>query len=153
MTFGFNQKADIYAQNVVVGRNGSSFDLCTHEDCKRVTIPVLGKFNVENVLAAAAIAYSLGLSIEDMAKALRTLPMVPGRMEKVETLKGVDIIVDYAHKPDALEKVGDVILNNGDFSIIFLQPYDKLKKAREILKRKNYYKNWSIDYYQDVVNH
>lgn len=55
--------------------------------------------------------------------------------------------------PDALEKVGDVILNNGDFSIIFLQPYDKLKKAREILKRKDYYKNWSIDYYQDVVNH
>lgn len=121
VTFGFTKKADIYAQNVVVGSNGSSFDLCTQEDCKRVTIPVLGKFNVENVLAAVAIAYSLGLSIDDMAKVLRTLPMVPGRMEKIETLKGVDIIVDYAHKPDALEKVFQTIKESytGKVFIVF----------------------------------
>lgn len=121
ITFGFSKKADINAQNVVVGRNGSSFDLCTHEDCKRVTIPTLGRFNVENVLAAVAIAYSLGMEMVDIFKALPSLPMVPGRMEKVETDRGVDIIVDYAHKPDALEKVFQTIKESytGKVFIVF----------------------------------
>ena len=53
--------------------------------------------------------------------------------------------------PDNIEKVDNVVLNNGDYAVIFLQPSDKLNKAREILKKKGYYKNWSFSYYQDVV--
>lgn len=53
--------------------------------------------------------------------------------------------------PETVEKVENIVLNNGEYAIIFLQPLDKLKNARKILERKGYYKNWTKDYYYDVV--
>ncbi|MCH9617441.1 MAG: UDP-N-acetylmuramoyl-L-alanyl-D-glutamate--2,6-diaminopimelate ligase [Chlamydiia bacterium] len=105
ITFGFSKKADIYAEKVVMTKDGSTFDLCSSEEKKRVTISSIGKFNIENALAASAIAYALGISLEKIACRLETLPAVPGRMEKIKNDLGIEIIVDYAHKPDALEKV------------------------------------------------
>lgn len=54
--------------------------------------------------------------------------------------------------PDLLEEVNNVVLNNGSYAIIFLQPLEKLNKARKILKSKGYYKNWTNEYYLDVIN-
>lgn len=69
--------------------------------------------------------------------------------EKFLSARGFIALEDH---PNEIEKVNDVVLNNGLYATIFLQSFDKLKKSREILKTKGYYKNWSIDYYQDVVN-
>jgi UDP-N-acetylmuramoyl-L-alanyl-D-glutamate--2,6-diaminopimelate ligase len=121
ITFGLSKKADIYADKVVMTKEGSTFDLCTSEEKKRVTISSIGKFNIENALAAAAIAYSLGISLEKIANRVETLPQVPGRMEKIENDLGLDIIVDYAHKPDALEKVFQTIKEtlSGKLIVVF----------------------------------
>jgi hypothetical protein len=53
--------------------------------------------------------------------------------------------------PDEIEQVDDVILNQGSWAIIFLQPVNKLNYARSVLQKKGYYENWSNDYYTDVV--
>lgn len=68
--------------------------------------------------------------------------------EKFLSERGFVALEDH---PDLLEKVKDVILNNGNYAVIFLQPFDKLNKARKILKKKGYYKNWTTEYYQEVV--
>lgn len=68
--------------------------------------------------------------------------------EKFLIKRGYVALEDH---PDTLELVEDVILNNGNYAMIFLQPLEKLSKAREILKRKGYYKNWTTEYYQEVV--
>lgn len=64
-----------------------------------------GKFNAENILAAVRLAEGLGVGAEEIQKGIFDLKGVPGRLERVDNAKGVNVWVDYAHKPDALEKV------------------------------------------------
>jgi UDP-N-acetylmuramoyl-L-alanyl-D-glutamate--2,6-diaminopimelate ligase len=72
----------------------------------RVTaqLPLLGAFNVSNALAAAATAWALALAPADVARRLESAPQVPGRMERLVDREFV-IVRDYAHTPDALERV------------------------------------------------
>lgn len=64
-----------------------------------------GRFNAFNILAAASIARGLGIPPEAVAQGLSSLRLVPGRLERVANPRGIHVLVDYAHKPDALEKV------------------------------------------------
>jgi UDP-N-acetylmuramoyl-L-alanyl-D-glutamate--2,6-diaminopimelate ligase len=64
-----------------------------------------GRFNASNILAAVTLAQGLGLSPEVIAQGVLALKSVPGRLERVLNSKGIHVLVDYAHKPDALEKV------------------------------------------------
>ena len=68
--------------------------------------PLVGRFNVENVMCAFGIGLQLGFSPEGIARALADVPPVPGRLERVRAAHdgGVSVFVDYAHTPDALEK-------------------------------------------------
>jgi hypothetical protein len=54
--------------------------------------------------------------------------------------------------PDEEEKVKDVILNNKNYAVVFLQNREKLNAARKALHKQDYYKNWTQDYYEDVVD-
>jgi len=66
--------------------------------------PLTGAFNAMNLLAAQAVGLQLGLNCKDM-RSLKDFPGVPGRLERVINDKGLNIFVDYAHTPDALENV------------------------------------------------
>jgi UDP-N-acetylmuramoyl-L-alanyl-D-glutamate--2,6-diaminopimelate ligase len=121
VTFGFCKKADIRAEKITSSMEGSSFDFCIGDEIKRVTISHIGEFNVENALAASATAYSLGVSFEQIVESMETFPVVPGRMEKIENDLGIALIVDYAHKVDALEKVLSTLksITKGKIIIVF----------------------------------
>lgn len=135
ITFGFSKKADIYAEKIKMTKEGSTFDLCSSEEKKRVTISAIGKFNIENALAASAIAYSLGISLSAIAARLETLSPVPGRMERIKNNLGIDIIVDYAHKPDALEKVFQTIKEtlSGKLIVVFGCGGERDKEKRGLM--------------------
>ena len=64
-----------------------------------------GRFNLENLLVAAGTAYSLGIDPEAIKRGIENFHAVPGRMERIEDPAGRFVFVDYAHTPDALEKV------------------------------------------------
>ena len=68
--------------------------------------PLVGKFNVENVMTAFGCALALGIPTQIIAEALATMPAVPGRLERVRPAVDapVSVYVDYAHTPDALTK-------------------------------------------------
>lgn len=70
-------------------------------------VPLLGDFNLENVVVACGIAVALGVAPEHIAHGVATCPQVPGRMEVVRGAPANDpiVIVDYAHTPDAVEKL------------------------------------------------
>ncbi|MEM9336687.1 MAG: UDP-N-acetylmuramoyl-L-alanyl-D-glutamate--2,6-diaminopimelate ligase [Patescibacteria group bacterium] len=74
-----------------------------------IRVPLVGLFNVYNVLAAITLTRELGISLETINKALRDLPPVRGRVEHIaaprDARKAVTAIVDYAHTPDSLEKL------------------------------------------------
>lgn len=66
---------------------------------------LIGAANLENILGAVGIGFALGLPVDAVCRGIQQLTSVPGRLEKVENNLGISILVDYAHTPDALEKV------------------------------------------------
>lgn len=72
---------------------------------QRIEVPIGGRFNVMNSLAAATAAAKLGVDPCDIAKGLAAAGSVPGRFEAVKVGQEFDVIVDYAHTPDALHHV------------------------------------------------
>ena len=66
---------------------------------------MIGAANLQNILGAVGVGCALGLQPAAIARGIERLTAVPGRLEKVDNPKGVSVLVDYAHTPDALEKV------------------------------------------------
>ena len=103
ITFGFGSKADFRASDVTSNTNGQQFALAAKGKSYLVRIPVVGRFNIMNGLAALAAVSGVGIHVRDGIKLLAEVHQTPGRMEFVGGDR-VSVYVDYAHTPDALEK-------------------------------------------------
>lgn len=99
VTYGFGE-ATVVARDVETRSDGSSFVV----DGTRFTTRLPGRFNIANALAAIAIARAYDVDDATIARALAAFERVPGRMERL-TGSGIDVLVDYAHTPDALDVV------------------------------------------------
>ena len=69
-----------------------------------IQAPLIGEVNIYNILAASAAALSLGVDLGTVVDGIERLRLVPGRLELVENNRGLTLMVDYAHTPDALLK-------------------------------------------------
>jgi len=96
-----DNKANIFAANIQLGINNSEFSI----DNSQFKLNLPGDFNIENALAAVSVGISENISLETCAKALEKIKNVPGRMEYIKNEKGLNILVDFALTPDALEKL------------------------------------------------
>ncbi len=104
--FGVTGEADVSAAIVAESIDGSTFDLQLGGETVRVTLPLVGTYNVSNAVAAAAAARELGVEVNAIGRGLETLAGVPGRLQRVPTGKrSVHVFVDYAHTDDALVNV------------------------------------------------
>ena len=97
--------ADLYTEDLAYGPTGVSGTLCTPAGKQAFASPLVGQFNLENLLAATGSALHLGVSLAQIVAALPQFAGVPGRMERVqvEGAQDISVIVDYAHTPDSLE--------------------------------------------------
>ncbi|MBN2061499.1 MAG: UDP-N-acetylmuramoyl-L-alanyl-D-glutamate--2,6-diaminopimelate ligase [Deltaproteobacteria bacterium] len=102
--YGMNSKAQFRAESVRATRKGLSAVLTTPEGRIDIKSSLIGEINIYNILAAAATAVSLGIDLESVAEGLEKMRVVPGRLEPVSNNRGLTIVVDYAHTPDALLK-------------------------------------------------
>lgn len=100
-----NNEADIYAVNAEIKSTGCNFILHCNGEEKQCSIHMGGEYNVFNALMAAGLTYALGVSLDDICSGLDSLKAVPGRLEAIENDKGINVVVDYAHSPDALYNV------------------------------------------------
>jgi len=105
LTFGFGELAQVRATELACTLEGSRFTLTTPRGSCPVTLPLLGRHNVANALAAAAAALALGCDLATVAAGLASARPLPGRLERVPLDAPFAVFVDYAHTPDALEKV------------------------------------------------
>lgn len=105
LTFGFDKKADIKAENISGGLDGMKFDLVIKDRKISAETKLIARYNVYNMLAAAAAAYLEGLDLEMTVKSLSAFEGVPGRLQRIDCGQPFFIFIDYAHTPDALEKV------------------------------------------------
>lgn len=102
-------QSDIHADKYIYYTDVNFTQTGTHTKIKsswgefELSCPVIGLYNLSNVLAAISSLVSVGFNIQDVIYACQSLPAVPGRMETFKGEEGPTVIVDYAHTPDALE--------------------------------------------------
>ena len=105
ITFGRENPADVTCEDVVLGPTGTSLTLVLRGEKAKIDTRFIGAFNVSNMLAASACVAGLGYPLEVIAAGLVNAPAVPGRFEVVDEGQRFTVVVDYAHTPDALERV------------------------------------------------
>jgi len=115
VTFAIDADAHYRARDLRLELTGSSFVVDTPVGERSLTLPLAGRFNVSNALAALAVCHSLadrrshrssiGDDIDTLVAALERGVRVPGRLEPVEEGQGFAVLVDYAHTPDSLQNV------------------------------------------------
>lgn len=103
LRFGFGVHTDFRANNFRQTARGMEFQLAAKGKTYLVRAPLIGRFNVYNLLAALAAASACGIRPRDAVASLSDSPQVPGRMENVGNAGGATVFVDYAHTPDAME--------------------------------------------------
>jgi UDP-N-acetylmuramoyl-L-alanyl-D-glutamate--2,6-diaminopimelate ligase len=104
-TYGMGARAEFRASNFKVEMNGSSYQLDTKEKSYLVRLPLIGRFNIYNSLAALAAAHAIGVDTRTSVSALAKAPQIPGRLEAVPARRQFQVFVDYAHTDDALLNV------------------------------------------------
>jgi UDP-N-acetylmuramyl-tripeptide synthetase len=105
ITYATTRKADLYAQDVRLDLSGTRFRVRTPGGDIDVATPLLGRFNVQNVLAALGAGLALGVGPEDARRGIAALEGVPGRLERVDAGQDFAVVVDYAHTDDALRNL------------------------------------------------
>lgn len=106
ITYGAHDEAEAKIEHVKLYKKGSEARVVIdHQTKLELATALPGRFNVYNMTAAAATAYLLGVKLQDIIEGVANLEGVPGRFERVVEGLGYDVIVDYAHTPDALEKL------------------------------------------------
>ncbi len=102
VTFGENPKAQVRAENVILNFRDTSLTVAWPGGTISTESPLIGRYNVSNLLAAAATAWALGRDPATFIPRIRGFKGVPGRMERIEEGQAFNVLVDYAHTDDAL---------------------------------------------------
>ncbi|MFC1528456.1 UDP-N-acetylmuramoyl-L-alanyl-D-glutamate--2,6-diaminopimelate ligase [Candidatus Latescibacterota bacterium] len=105
VTFGDNYKCDIRPISINLQANKSEVKLSTPIGDMEFSLPIPGRYNVWNAMAATGISMACGFPKETIIQGLETVEIVKGRFEIVDEGQDFTVIIDYAHTPDALKGV------------------------------------------------
>lgn len=105
LTYSLNQQADLKASKIAIEKGYMNFVIKDKKKLYSVKSGLLGDYNVSNILAASLAARVCGVSWEKIILALNKFEGVKGRMETIDVGQAFSVIVDFAHTPNALEKV------------------------------------------------
>ncbi len=141
VTVGYDAMAQIHPVAVEYAATCTDLTLDVRGTSYRLRYPLVGRFNVENVMCAFGIGLQLDIPADVIVDALADVPAVPGRLERVRADTGADepdeisVYVDYAHTPDALAKAIDAVkaLTDGRVLVVFGCGGDRDKGKRPIM--------------------
>lgn len=117
ITYGLKH-GDVRATHIIYSVSSTYFKLHFKKEIYEVNIPLVGEFNVYNLLAVVSALIGSGFSIKKIIKQLTHISQVPGRLEKFGTKVTPTIFIDYAHTPDALRKVLETLKDKTDGRLI-----------------------------------
>lgn len=104
ISMGIDEPANSFAVDILLGLNTSRFCANILDDIVLVTAPFVGKYNVYNIIAGLTVCKMLGLSADELQKGVDQLKPIPGRFNHY-IIDGKEVIVDFAHTPDSIEKL------------------------------------------------
>lgn len=112
ITYGKSEDADVRISDIKLYKKGSEATLAfDHQEKSQLATYLPGEYNIFNMAAAASICYVLGVSMSDIKNGIASLEGIPGRFERATKDEKYEVIVDYAHTPDALEKLLEATRN------------------------------------------
>lgn len=112
ITYGKSEDADVRISDIKLYKKGSEAVLAfDHQEKSQLATYLPGEYNVFNMAAAASICYVLGVSMSDIKNGIASLEGIPGRFERATKDEKYEVIVDYAHTSDALEKLLEATRN------------------------------------------
>jgi UDP-N-acetylmuramoyl-L-alanyl-D-glutamate--2,6-diaminopimelate ligase len=135
LTFGFGPEASVRGLEYESALGGIRLAAMTPRGRLELRSPLIGDHNVMNLLAAAGVGLALGLDPAAVARALGGVTAVPGRFEQVRAGQSFLVVVDYAHTPDALERVLATArkLTPGRLAVVFGCGGDRDRTKRPIM--------------------
>jgi UDP-N-acetylmuramoyl-L-alanyl-D-glutamate--2,6-diaminopimelate ligase len=135
LSFGNSKNADIRPHSIRTDEGSTIISLDTPRGRFELASSLLGRFQVYNIMAATGAAISLGIDTVAIIEGIASLRLVPGRMEPVPNGKGLRILVDYAHKPQALENALEAAktLSQGKVHTVFGCGGDRDRAKRPLM--------------------
>jgi len=121
VTYGLAEGARVRAENVEVSASGIRFEVVSKDSRFTVESILFGRFNLLNLLAAAAVGYVLKLDPKVITSGLRTVASIPGRAERIDCGQPFVVLNDFAHTPDALQRILSAAkeLTTGKLAVVF----------------------------------
>ena len=119
-TYGIDREAQFTAININETLQGVTFDLATPFGVYPVKSPYVGKFNISNIMAAIIAVWSKGIPLTEVIDVVEYLEPVDGRLEVREPELPIDLIIDYAHTADGMDKLIDAVKPFAQQRLIFL---------------------------------
>ncbi len=136
MTYGADEHAEARIVNVNLHKQGSDVRLkIDHTTELKFTTKLPGKFNVYNATAAATAAYVMRVDTDKIIAGVEGVESVPGRLERIVAGQPFDVIVDYAHTPDAIENLLETLkhLTRNRLILVFGATGDRDRGKRPIM--------------------
>ena len=135
ISFGLDHSNDVHPIKIETGINGIHGTVSVLGQTIEIDSPLLGEFYLRNILGASALSAASGIDGSAVADGVRRCSGAPGRMEAVPAHDGVTVLVDYAHKPDALEAVLNTLrpLTRGRLICVFGCGGDRDRGKRPVM--------------------
>ncbi len=140
LSYGLDEKADVTARKILYETDSTLFTAVTPKGQIAINLRLPGKFNVYNALCAICIALTQEINLETIKDALEKVQTIPGRMEKISLedknrKQDFTVIIDYAHTPDAIEKIYQTLtpISRGKIIHVFGACGDRDKTKRPIM--------------------
>jgi UDP-N-acetylmuramoyl-L-alanyl-D-glutamate--2,6-diaminopimelate ligase len=105
LTYGVEKNDAVKTVSYELSMAGIKADIDLAGETISIHTPLVGKFNIYNILAATAAAKALQIPKASIKAGIENLSYVPGRLERIDSSSGFTVLIDYAHKPDALKQV------------------------------------------------
>ena len=135
ITYSAKNKSDIIFDNLKINMDGINGKINISDKTYKVKSRLIGDFNSENILAAVTCAIFLKIETDKIEKGIEKCSSIPGRMEIFKVESGAKVIIDYAHTPDAYEKVlfniKELNLNFKNLYVLFGAGGDRDKSKRK----------------------
>lgn len=134
ITYGIFNPADVFAINIAEESDGTRFVLNLFDEIYDIKTRLIGRYNIENILAAATTAALLGLKTDEVANGIREFTGVPGRLERIQC-GNFSVYVDYAHTPDGLRSALETLrkICDGRLICVFGCGGNRDKSKREVM--------------------
>jgi UDP-N-acetylmuramoyl-L-alanyl-D-glutamate--2,6-diaminopimelate ligase len=131
-----NKEADVYAGDYEIKPDKTTFDLVTPMGTRTVSFRLPGQFNLMNALAAATGGLACGIDLDTVVKGLEEATPIPGRFNYVDMGQPFAVYVDYAHTPDAIERLCEAsrgVMERGRILLMFGCGGDRDKGKRPLM--------------------